>query len=156
MKKVLFLCTAVYMCFLFCSCATGRSASFTSEPSIKDGQVSLGDVQVVIDQVVEKQTASQIYLLTNNYLLSEVLNGTGTSILLDVQVSQRSFLQNAQIHNAIFFSFTFTDAVSNKPVAVITEYTSGSDTVLSANIQKKYIHKALSEYFKKKSNVSKK
>ena len=153
MKKnsVSFIFLAATVVFL-CSCASGKSIAFCDEQAVKSGIVELSDVQVVIDQVPDKQVARQIELLAKNYLDASPFNKDSEEIIkLDIQVTQRSYLQGTAMVNSIFFSFAFSEVQEERSVCVINAYSSGKQTVLSAAVQQKFLNNALNEYFKQKT-----
>ncbi|QTQ17202.1 hypothetical protein [Treponema parvum] len=132
---------------------------------IRTCEVDFFDAQVVIDQVPDKAVSEQLSTLAKNCLQSSIFNQSDQSaqstqsaentVYLSIFVNQRSFLQNASIKNAIFFNFIFTEKQTGRQVSVISEYTAGTDTVLSAAVQHRYLNKALDAYFKEKTKKQK-
>ncbi|QTQ10850.1 hypothetical protein HRI96_00765 [Treponema parvum] len=157
--------------FLFISCTTGKSIAFLDSQIIRTCEVDFFDAQVVIDQVPDKAVSEQLSTLAKNCLQSSIFNQSDQSVqstqsaqptqsnentvYLSIFVNQRSFLQNASIKNAIFFNFIFTEKQTGRQVSVISEYTAGEDTVLSARVQHRYLNKALDAYFKEKTKKQK-
>ncbi len=150
-KSVSFIFLAATV-LLLCSCASGKSIAFCDEQAVKSGIVELSDVQVVIDQVPDRQVARQIELLAKNYLDSSPFNKDSEEIIkLEISVTQRSYLQGTSMVNSIFFSFAFLQEETERNVCQINEYSSGKQTVLSAAVQQKFLNDALNQYFKQKT-----
>ena len=169
------ICTSILLIFIIslCSCTTlmpfsmGKSIAFNDIECIENAYVELSSVNVIIDQVPDKEIANQIELLAANYLnamqnqfsqkaTKEILHNKAEpekKINLKIHAVQRSYLQGTSMVNSIFFSFDFSavEEISGKSVCVINEFTSGEETIYSSKVQHKFLNKALNEYFKQKA-----
>jgi hypothetical protein len=154
MKKGGFVWLLLYTLLLL-SCASGKSASFSSSDTITDSHVEISVVQVSIDHVPEKDIAEQIRLLAGNYLISSAQNTGNGKIMLDIQVNQRSYLNGTSLYNALFLSFRFSSE-TGETASIITVYNTGRETIVSAATQQKYVLRAMRTYFKNRSRNERK
>lgn len=114
MKKILM---AGLLAFLLMGCSSiPKQASFYVEPeSVEPFVYELRDVQVSIDYVQETEIAEQFYnlLLTQMSIQDFSAGETDKVIYVDVNVNQRSFIQDIQQKNSIYITFTGYDEEDN-------------------------------------------
>lgn len=112
------------------------------ENVLLDCRIVPGFTQVSVDYVNQADAAEQIKRITD-ILLNAKQTNTGThTLILDISVSQRSFLRDIQPRNSIYITAELKTE-DGKTLVYQTINTEGKDSVISSVSQYKYAQKIL-------------
>jgi len=155
MKKKVWLLLLIILLFLLPSCVTKRQQnSWYNYPSVPFFfRYQIDNVSVIINHVHEENITRQVYIIAYTHLESQQKNYqiNGKTIFLDINVEQRSFLQNIEMYNSIFISITARDELGNI-YARENEYISSKQTFIAAAEQNKIITRILNKFLKDQQN----
>ena len=146
MKKITPAVFIIAFLFASSSCVTKRQhSSWQNFPPVPFFYLyQIDKVSVIIDHVKEENITRQLSMIAETYLASKqnykITNAQ--TILLDINVEQRSFMQNMEMYNSIFISCTAHDG-EGIMYAKENEYISGRQTFISAAEQNIIITRVL-------------
>jgi hypothetical protein len=146
MKKILLLFLLICFLITLSSCVTSRQhgfwQAFPPVPFFYNYQIE--NVSVIIDHVREDNISKQVFLIAETHLASrqQEYQKYDKTLFLDINVEQRSFMQNMDMYNSIFVSFAAYDEEGTIYVR-INEYISGKQTFVAAAQQNTIITRIL-------------
>lgn len=146
MKRIFF---ASICCLLVASCATfGKGIDEVSVsgslPSAREVTFAIDSVNVVLDRFPDAQIATQVgdmlsMKLTNSGLKVKAGKEDGAQlVLLKLEISQRTYVQNVTAMNAVYSSLYAVDG-SGKELFRISRYSTSPDSFMSPILQSKTI-----------------
>lgn len=152
MKKVSFI---LFISMLFCSCISfPRSSSFYVESKeLVPFDYNIRDVSVSIDYVNEEIIADQVRNLIETTLIPSQIDSESI-INLDINIIQRSFIQNIEQKNSIYINFVGYD--ENEDIVVRENYyVSGNQTFVSSVDQYDCIKRILNKLISFQDSIRK-
>lgn len=155
MKKSFILLS---MCFIFLGCSSipKETMSLNSVNDMEPFDYETGEVSVSIDYVNESVIADQVTTLMNTVFSKNTVNQNDENIIyIDLNVVQRSFIQNINQKNTIYINVTGYDT-NNNIVLRDNFYLTGDQTFISSVVQYKCVNKVTKNLLNYQKSVNKK
>ncbi|GHV96652.1 hypothetical protein AGMMS50293_29720 [Spirochaetia bacterium] len=145
MKKLKLIFILIVL-FSVSSCVTKRKhGSWQEYPAVPFFcRYQVADVSVIIDHVREENIAKQLFIIAETHLEANqnYARQSDKTLLLDITVEQRSFMQNVELYNSIYVSCIARDEDGNM-YAKENEYISGKQTFVASAEQNIIISRIL-------------
>jgi hypothetical protein len=133
MKK---LVLSIFVAMIFSSCVSQRESAHVdavfSENPLKN--VAVGDVSVVVDYMQQKDIANQISQATQGIIRNLDHDSSGPITLMDIKVTQRSYLDGIDPKNSIFFDVTLRSE-DGTIIGTLSRGLVGKGTIVSSVLQ---------------------
>jgi hypothetical protein len=146
MKKVVSSLLIIGCLISVSSCVTGRSrSSWHGYPPVPFSyQYRIDKVLVIIDHVREDNIAQQLKVIAETHIEPQQkrYQENDEIVFLDITVEQRSFMQNVEMYNSIYVSFTAHDG-GETVYARENEFISSKQTFISVPVQRAIITRIL-------------
>jgi len=146
MKKIIMLFLLAGLIFTLSSCVTKRQHSSWQDypPAPFFYNLKTEKVTVIVDHVREENISQQVFTIAGTYLEAQQQKypKSGDTLLLEISIEQRSFMQNVEMYNSIFISCIVRDKEGNI-YARENEYITGKQTFVAAAEQNTIITRIL-------------
>lgn len=146
MKRIMPLILLIGFMMTVSSCVTKRQyGSWQEYPAIPFFyRFKIDKVSVIIDHVREENIMQQLFMIAETYLESRQNHDkeSDKTLLLEINVEQRSFMQNVEMYNSIYVSCIARDD-EGTVYARENEYISGKQTFIAAAEQNTIITRIL-------------
>jgi hypothetical protein len=139
------------------NCVTGtKNASYTNYPDEAiHSRFQLNSVNVSVDHVNDNKIAEQMRIIAETYLDAKQNNDTGEDkiLLVDITLTQRSFMYNVDLYNTIYAAVDVHDETG---IVFAREniYISGKKTIVSAVEQNAILQNVLKRLIKNREKIN--
>jgi hypothetical protein len=151
MKIPLKTACALFILFSLGACVTQkRRSSYANYPDPPFYyRLKVNTVTVDIDYVREQGIADQLAVMAETYFNSKQTDGLkeDKTYLVDIAVTQRSFMYDVEMYNSIYLSVMVRDE-AGAVFARENEYISGKKTIVSAAEQDSVMYRVLGRMLK--------
>jgi hypothetical protein len=138
------------------NCAAGaKNASYANSPDeAVSRRFQLNSVTVTVDHENDRKIAEQTRIIAETYLGAKQNNDTGTDkiLLVDITLTQRSFMYNVDLYNTIYAA---VDVHNENGIVFAREniYISGKKTIVSVVEQNAILQNALKRLIKNREKI---